>query len=256
MMESLLVWVKAFWASDALGQVIVVLLLLASMFSWSIIGVKGWGMAKVRRGCKRFLRNYRDTSLLKIGMNLSEDDEMPLDCVCRAGIEALKNVLSRSESRSQYAILEMYSKLPRALTTAEVDKIRASMVYAMNEQRLKLEEMMVMLGTIVTLAPFAGLFGTVCGVMTVFFQMGLSKRPEIGDMAPGVSSALLTTIIGLLVAIPAVAGNNFIWGSIDKTCVQMENLIDDFLASLQLEDNLYRPPVMEQGMPRPQVAEG
>lgn len=249
--EALSVLGKAFFASDALGKAIVLLLVVASLWSWSIILLKWTNMVKVRRGCRRFMRSYQNSSPLKMGVSLSEDDEMPLDCVCRAGIESLKEVLARSELRGSYSVLEMYFKLPRALTSAEVEKIRSSMVRAMNIQRIRLEDMMVTLSTIVTLAPFAGLLGTVWGVMMVFFQMGMTKRPEISDMAPGVSSALLTTVIGLLVAIPAVVGNNMITGDIDRTCDQMEIFVDDFLASLQLEENLYRPPAMEGGMTPP-----
>ena len=54
-------------------------------------------------------------------------------------------------------------------------------------------------------------------------------------MAPGVSGALLTTVVGLLVAIPSVFGNNCIMSVIDKTCADMDTFVDDFLASLRLE---------------------
>lgn len=230
---------QAFLASDAMGKLIVIALLGASMVSISIILLKGWSMWTIRRACTRFINKYKDVeSPLQLAIDLSDDDEKPLDCVCRAGINSVKDVLEASGCYSVHGMLQREHKLPRALTNEEVEKVRSSMVRQMNLQVVSMENMMTGLATIVTLAPFAGLLGTVWGVMMIFFQMGMSKRPEISDMAPGVSSAMLTTIIGLLVAMPAVFGNNMISGAIEKTCSEMEIFVDDFIASIQLKLNV------------------
>ena len=242
MKESLGVLIKAYFVSDALGQAIVIGLIVVSVFCMSIILGKFLSMYKIRSGCKRFLTKYKSAKTpLAMGQSLSDDEEMPLDWVCRAGYTALKEVLDRSGGREAVDMLQRRSMLFRPLTTAELDKIRSSMVRQMSIQRNQMSHMMVALSTIVQLAPFCGLLGTVWGVMVVFFKMGVGKgRPEIGDMAPGVCSALLTTVIGLLVAIPAVFGNNFICGLIDQTCGEMEDFVEDFIADLQLEERVDR----------------
>ena len=240
MKESFGVLIKAYFASDALGQVIVLGLICASVVCLSIIVGKCMSMFKIRSGCKRFLRKYKSAkSPLAMGLSLSDDEEMPLDCVCRAGYLALTEVLERSGGREAVDMLQRRSMLFRPLTTAELDKIRSSMIRQISIQRIQMSQMMVMLSTLVQLAPFCGLLGTVWGVMLVFFRMGGAKgRPEIGDMAPGVCSALLTTVVGLFVAIPAVGGNNFICGQIDQTCSEMEDFLEDFIADLQLEERV------------------
>ncbi|MBP5639354.1 MAG: MotA/TolQ/ExbB proton channel family protein [Victivallales bacterium] len=241
MKESISVLVEAFLASEALGKVIVVVLICASVLCLSIIVAKWKEMFVIRRGCKKFLKKYKSAkSPLAMVMLLSEDEIMPLDCVCRAGYEALKEVLERNGGHGAVEMFQRRSMLQRPLTIADLDKIRSSMVRQMNIQRNQMCQMMVMLSTIVQLAPFCGLLGTVWGVMVVFFQMGVSSsgRPEIGDMAPGVCSALLTTVVGLFVAIPAVFGNNVISGQIDQTCGEMEDFVDDFIADLQLEERV------------------
>ncbi len=242
MKESFGVLIKAYFVSDPLGQVIVIALLVASIFCTSIILGKFLSMYKIRSGCKRFLTKYKSAkSPLAMGLSLSDDEEMPLDWVCRAGYNALKEVLERSGGRDAVDMLQRRSVLFRPLTMAELDKIRSSMIRQMGIQRNQMSHLMVALSTIVQLAPFCGLLGTVWGVMMVFFKMGVGKgRPEIGDMAPGVCSALLTTVIGLIVAIPAVIGNNFICGMIDQTCGEMEDFVDDFIADLQLEERVDR----------------
>ena len=130
-----------------------------------------------------------------------------------------------------------YTELPRQLTEAETAKVRASMTRRLNIQRMQMMDQMVILSTIVSLSPFCGLFGTVWGVMMTFVQLAAQqgKKADLGQLAPGVSGALLTTVVGLMVAIPSVFGNNFIMNIIDKTCADMDTFVDDFLASLRLE---------------------
>ena len=240
MSECFGVLLKAFFASDPMGKTIVILLVCASVYSLSICGIKFLALQKMRSGCRRFIRKYKSAkSPLSMCMALVEDEEMPLDCVCRAGYEALSSVMELTGGREAVDMLQRRSMLQRALTQAELDKIRTSMVRQMNIQQNLMSESMGLLGTIVQLAPFMGLLGTVWGVMMVFFEMGTAKgRPEIGDMAPGVSSALLTTVIGLVVAIPAVGFNNYLSRLIDQTCSVMETFVDDFLADLQLEEHV------------------
>ena len=117
-----------------------------------------------------------------------------------------------------------------------MDKIRSTMNRALNIQTLILEDRLVFLSTIVSLSPFLGLFGTVWGVMATFIGIALTGTPELSAIAPGVSGALLTTVAGLVVAIPSLIGNNAIVSSVQATMVEMETFVDDFLASIRLED--------------------
>ena len=95
---------------------------------------------------------------------------------------------------------------------------------------------MGLLGTIVSISPFLGLLGTVWGVMLAFIGMAQKGRPDIGVIAPGVSGALLTTVVGLVVAIPSVIGNNFILSDVEKTTVEMGNFVENFIALVKLEE--------------------
>lgn len=230
---------QAFTNSDSIGQLMVILLGVLSCGAWMIMGMKGAQIGAVRKGCKRFMKKYNSLkSPLAIAVRLEDDDEMPLDQVCRVGIDTLATVLDRDNPDRVKRMLEQRSIMPRTLTQAEIDKVKTGMISQMNRSRFALEDWMVGLSTIVTIAPFGGLLGTVWGVMMVFFQMGMSSgRPDIAQMAPGVSSALLTTVVGLLVAIPSVMGYNWLANSIVKTCTEMETFIDDFIASIRIEES-------------------
>src|SRR6195256_4723374 len=94
------------------------------------------------------------------------------------------------------------------------------------------------LATIGSTAPFVGLFGTVVGIINAFKEMATQKTPGIGAIAGGISEALVTTAIGLFVAVPAVWMYNYFTGRIDAFDVEMGNssseLVDYFLKRTQL----------------------
>ena len=105
-----------------------------------------------------------------------------------------------------------------ATRLAEADKIspiamtsvRSALEREVGEQALRLEERMTVLATAVSGAPFLGLLGTVWGVMDTFSAIAAEHSASLTTMAPGVSGALITTVTGLLVAIPAMFGYNFL----------------------------------------------
>ena len=104
-----------------------------------------------------------------------------------------------------------------------MNSVRAAMERAVGEESLKLESNLILLATAVSGAPFLGLLGTVWGVMDAFSGIAMAGQASLAAMAPGVSGALITTVVGLLVAIPAMFGYNFLTTSIRSQNIQMEN---------------------------------
>src|SRR5207253_7405227 len=117
------------------------------------------------------------------------------------------------------------------ITPAQMNAVRAAMERAVGETALELESQMILLATAVSGAPFLGLLGTVWGVMDTFSGVALAGSANLQAMAPGVSGALITTVTGLLVAIPAMFGYNFLVTSIRSLIVQNDN----FAAELSSE---------------------
>ena len=121
------------------------------------------------------------------------------------------------------------------LGATEIDVVRASLEQAVADQILELERKMIFLATAITISPFLGLFGTVWGIMLAFTDLAIMGKADIQTLAPGVSGALLTTVLGLLVAIPSVVGYNIITSLIKATIVQMDNFVEEFIVKLKIE---------------------
>jgi biopolymer transport protein TolQ len=105
---------------------------------------------------------------------------------------------------------------------------------AIARQLLRYEASMIFLATIVSGAPFLGLLGTVWGVMEAFSAMS-GASASIRDLAPGVSAALMTTIAGLVVAIPSMFGYNFLIGKVKQLSTELENYASSLADRLELE---------------------
>jgi biopolymer transport protein TolQ len=106
---------------------------------------------------------------------------------------------------------------------------------ALGRQTLRYEASMIFLATIVAGAPFMGLLGTVWGVMDAFSAVSVQQTTTIQTLAPGVSAALLTTIAGLVVAIPSVFGYNFIFSRVKMLVTEIENYASSLADRLELE---------------------
>ena len=89
------------------------------------------------------------------------------------------------------------------------------------------------LATAVSMSPMLGLLGTVWGVMESFIAMAQKGMVNLQAIAPGIAGALLTTVIGLLVAIPSAIGYNMLASRVRTLSVQMDNFADEFMAEVQ-----------------------
>jgi biopolymer transport protein TolQ len=106
-----------------------------------------------------------------------------------------------------------------------------------SDKILKLEEKMSFLATAVSVSPLLGLFGTVWGVMMAFIAMAVGGKADIANMAPGISGALITTVAGLVVAIPSSIGYNYLTKYIKQIVVFMDSFVEDYVSRLRIEHN-------------------
>jgi biopolymer transport protein ExbB/TolQ len=127
---------------------------------------------------------------------------------------------------------DMSAKVPR-LNAMQLGAIRNAAERAVADQALLLEDRMGFLATAVSASPLLGLLGTVWGVMDSFVSMAIRGSVNISAVAPGIAGALLTTVVGLLVALPSAIGYNLLTNRIRHLCVQMDNFTDELVAELQ-----------------------
>lgn len=229
----------AFQNSDGVGKGIVVILVVASIISVSILWNKVLTILQMQKACNAFLKRYDSVhSPLATGMYLDELSG-PLKSACQIGLREVQEICELNDKRMEQCMRS--AQLPRKLTQAELDKIRSSMNREVNQQALQMDEGLGCLSVAVTVSPFLGLFGTVWGVMSTFCSIASSGRIEINLIAPGISGALLTTVMGLFVAIPAVTVNTVINAYINAINMKMDIFVDDFVTGLTLEETTSQP---------------
>ncbi len=227
--------VYAFQQSDLFAKIIIVLLLLFSVQAWTIMIDKGMALRRARKNNRQFLRLFSESrgplDLLTNTTRLTG----PMMEVYRTGTDEIGDLLELREND----ILHCANSrgLPRNLSPYEVDRVRSALERGVSVKVDELENRLGLLGTTVTVSPFLGLLGTVWGVMMAFAGMAQAGRPDIGAMAPGVSGALLTTVVGLIVAIPSVIGFNLLTSSTRQTITDLDNFVDDFVSLLRLRSS-------------------
>ena len=223
--------VYAFKVSDIVGQSIVVFLFFGSIFAWTIMLEKGIALARAKQAGNEFLRLFRNEKNT-LGL-LSHADRLggPLAKIYKSGVAELLEFHGIPSEKADRAGSTQLKKL----STVEIETVRSSMERAVADQILRIEDKIGYLATAVSACPFFGLFGTVWGVMVAFCGMASNARADISAIAPGVSGALLTTVVGLLVAIPSLIGYNLLTNTIRQITVNMDNFVEEFMARIKLD---------------------
>ncbi len=224
--------IYAFQQSDVFGQGIVVFLAFVSIYLWTIMIEKFLFLRKAHQQNMLFKRNFdRASSVLDLA--ITKQSDCPLNRVYADGMTKLMYLCDANPDSA-----EMYCRqrqLPRAMTPMELEIVVNTADHTVASEGLKLEEKIGNLATIVGASPFFGLLGTVWGVMAAFCGMAQQNAADISALAPGVSGALLTTVVGLVVAIPSLIGYNLLTNLIQKMNVEMDTFVNDFEARLKTE---------------------
>src|SRR5450432_2076574 len=224
--------VFSFEHSTIAGKAVLFFLCVGSIFSWSVMVTKMRVIQFARKQTDRFLAAFRqDRQPLRLFESGVRFRGSPIFNVYRAGCEELTfHLLGSAELDETFrARLEIADKL----RPAHMHAVTAAMERAVGETALKLESQMILLATAVSGAPFLGLLGTVWGVMDTFTGVAEAGSANLAAMAPGVSAALITTVTGLLVAIPAMFGYNYLVTSIRGMIVEMDNFAAELASEFE-----------------------
>ena len=204
------------------GKITVIVLLILSLFSWTIILSKIRQLNIARKTTKKFMAAYASTrDPLDIQRKGEEFDGAPAYQLYIRGADELAYQLKNNpvEVKTVTSLIPAGSEdantgfLAKSKTTkismGSFDAVKVILEEAASGEAMALEKGMIVLSTAVAGGPFIGLLGTVWGVMSTFAGIAESKAATLTAMAPGVAAALVATVTGLLVAIPAMFGYNF-----------------------------------------------
>lgn len=213
-----------FEQSNLAGKVIIIALAFFSLVAWTIMIGKSIELRRLRfynRAFEDKLREQRTIIDLPEGFRIPES--VPYALMFRDALDAFWRVEPRRGESDE------------RLSSARVEHSENALQRAVANQTLVYESSMVFLATIVSGAPFFGLLGTVWGVMDAFGAVAMQNTATLQSLAPGVSGALLTTVAGLLVAIPSVFGYNYLLSRTRLLITEMENFASSLADRFELE---------------------
>lgn len=222
----------AFETSDPVGQGIVSLLLLLAVYVWVLLAEKIALVRRVRAETAAFAERFQAAaSPLEL---LLQADRLtgPLAAIYRAGTDTLFELLKLDRSDLEFCCRQ--HTLPRALTAAELERVRVAMERVRAEQVAALESHLPMLEVMVNVGPLLGLLGTVWGVMLALCALVAVSHAEISALAPGVAGALLSTVVALLLAIPAKVVQRVLAADVAQTAAPLAAFIPNLLVRLRL----------------------
>jgi biopolymer transport protein TolQ len=224
--------------SGPVAMSVLVLLLLASLYSWTVIFGKISLFSKATKESRRFVRAFRKaTRLQEIAAIASDYQLSPLAQVFEDVYETYKR------QTGGYGPPHNLIPLERSAQTAASEAVTS------------LERRLTWLATIAATSPFVGLFGTVIGVVDAFHGLGTAGAATLRAVAPGIAEALITTAAGLFVAVPAVVAYNQFTARIRVFAAAIDDFCRELLNSLEEIPVRTAPPPRNPGTDLPREAE-
>jgi biopolymer transport protein TolQ len=216
-----------FMQADVMVKLVMVGLMLASVWAWTIIFEKSNLINRVQRGAKGFEDVFwASNSLEQLYERLQSRTNDPMVVLFVTGMREWQTAIKRGAALSVPAVAE-------ALQV----RVGQAMQNAISREMGKLESRMTFLASLGSSAPFIGLFGTVWGIMRSFIAIAATDNTSLNIVAPAIAEALLATGMGLVAAVPAVLAYNKYASDFGKYASRLEAFTADF--QLILSRNLY-----------------
>jgi len=225
----------AYISADFLGKGIFALLFAVSVVTWIVLIYKVWLTAQARQDARRFRKSFEAQRANPLGVEWEN--------MARRGIPnpflSLYQVLKRHS-------LEILNKNRRFggkqqgegsfLSRTDIDVVEAHLMTTVASETKHLESNLYILSTVVSLAPFLGLLGTVWGILIFFSEMQAQHVANTNQaVLGGISLALTTTVLGLINAIPALIGYNYLRSVVGDFSTEMEGFSNEILASVEMQ---------------------
>ncbi len=210
--------------ASTLVQLVMLLLLLASILSWTVIFQKWSVLRRSRAAAARFEQRF--WSGIELGemyrkIAARRDNASGMERIFEAGFREFAR-LRKQEGAENGEVLEGAQRSMRVAVSREMDR---------------LENHLSFLATVGSTSPYVGLFGTVWGIMNAFMALGGAQQATISSVAPGIAEALIATAMGLFAAIPAVIAYNRYSNDVERLANQYDTFMDEFSSILHRQGN-------------------
>ena len=213
------VWLLVLNASTVV-QLVILVLILASLLSWTLIFDRARVLKKARRMAEAFEERFwsgGDLADLYHALEREHGGPKGLAAIFQSGFREFARLRKAGQSDSMYL----------------VQGAQRSMRVALNREMDALESHLPFLATVGSTSPYIGLFGTVWGIMHAFHSLSNVKQATLALVAPGISEALVATAIGLFAAIPAVIAYNRYSSEVERLNNRYDDFVEEFSPILQ-----------------------
>ena len=191
------------------GKITIGLLMIFSLISWTVIISKFRQITRARKSNEKFLTSYSaGNSPLDVYEKGAKFEGSPLYDVYAISAEEVKRQLT---------------KYGKTIPPMGMSGVRIAIERGMGESNMTLESGLIVLATSISGGPFVGLLGTVWGVMDTFSGIARAHQANLTAMAPGVAAALITTVMGLIVAIPSLFCYNYLVSKMREFSIEIDN---------------------------------
>lgn len=201
-------------------QLVMLLLLVVSLVSWTLIFLKSSVIKKARISADRFERKFwsgADLGELYKRLSSRRGRLTGMEMIFEAGFREFAQ-LRKNANVEPMAILQGAQRAMRVALNREIDNLEMNLSF---------------LATVGSTSPYVGLFGTVWGIMNSFMALGAVKQATISSVAPGIAEALIATAMGLFAAIPAVIAYNRYSNDVERIISRYDIFVEEFSTILQ-----------------------
>ena len=223
--------VNGFLGSNFMGQTIVVVQIIGSVVMVATVLGKWKELAFVGMATRRFLRDFSaGQDVLEYYLQRRPTVTSGLEGIYKVTCERLLKLLT-PDVRS-LLVGRQDGSAAAALTAREIELVRGTCDHALDEELIRVEHGMGLVATIVALEPMLGLLGTVWGVLDAFAEMGSAGSANLATIAPSISAALVTTVVGLIVAIPGIMLHTRLTATARSITSDMEGFEDELMGRI------------------------
>ena len=233
----------AYAQSDFLGKIIILALISLSILCWIVLVQKIWMTRQVGQISKAFLRAYKLNKERLLHLELEELPKPrnkfipnPYAEIFRELKQKTLEILNKNHYFSEKSGGKQSPQI--YLSPNDLEIVETHVLTTISSQTKLLEKNLFVLSTITTLAPFLGLLGTVWGILITFSEMHSGAGAAVGSNAAvlgGLSTALSTTALGLIIAIPALIAYNYLKNATKNASSDMEEFLYQLLSSVELQ---------------------
>ena len=208
------------------AKAIILFLVIFSIIAWTVMVGKAVQMRKAKKLNRFFSTEFRtQKNVLDVFDRRVQAEGCPLFMVYQAGSVELDTRLKNADGNGRKPFVSLKG----------MEHVKRSLENTVAQESLKLESGLILLAIAVSGAPFLGLLGTVWGVMSTFGHIAQQGSATMAAMAPGVAAALITTVAGLLVAIPSMFGYNWLVHNLRVLTVELDNFAQELVSKMETE---------------------